>query len=114
MKLLTNTQNQPLLQTNSGQVINLNTLENNTKNENLFPIRAGKELKISRHKNNQFLEKAGKVFSVSKISKSYGTSWYKLESQIVLFCIIQKDTLQLVGSYPVYYLKLLYRYVNSL
>lgn len=113
MKLLTNTQNQPLLQINSGEIINLNTLEN-TKEEDLFPVKAGLELKISKHRNNKFLDKAGKLFSVSRVSRSYGTTWYKLESQIVLFCIVQKDTLQLVGNYPTYYLKLLYRYINSL
>lgn len=114
MKLVTNIQKQPLLLLNSGQVINLNTLEN-TKADCLFPVKAGKKVKISKHKNsNKFLEKAGKLFSVSKVSKNYGTSWYKLEAQIVIFCTIQGENVQLIGNYPLYYLKLLYRYINSL
>lgn len=99
--------------TNSGQVVNLNTLEVITPNELYLPVKAGKEIKISKHKNNNFLEKAGKLFNVSKVSQAYGTKWYKLESNIVLFCIIQNDTIQLIGNYPVYYLKLLYRYITT-
>ena len=113
MKFLTNTQNQPLLQTNSGEIINLNTLEN-TQETDLFPVKAGFAPNFSRHKNDRFLDKAGKLFSVSKIRKSYGMTWYVLESQMFLVCIVNKDTIQLGGSYPVYYLKLLFRYINSL
>lgn len=113
MKLLTNIKRQPLLQKTNGEVINLNTLEITTPNET-FPVKAGKMLKISKHQNNQFLSKAQKIFLVSKLSKSYGTSWYKLESNMILFCIINGDTLQLIGNYPIHYLKLIYRYINSL
>lgn len=112
MKLLTNIKRQPFIQTNFG-VINLNSLQ--VSNETtLFPVKTGKELKISKHKNNKFLEKAGKYFKISRISKTYGITWYKLESQFVIFCVIQGNNLQLIGNYPVFYLKLLYRYVNSL
>ena len=113
MKLVTNINRKPLLLLNSGQVINLNTLQN-TNDKYLIPVKAGKKVKISKHKNSKFLEKAARVFSVSKVSKAYGASWYKLESQFVLFCSIQGETIQLIGNYPIYYLKLIYRFVNSL
>lgn len=110
MKLITAYQ-KPYLQTNDGQIINLNTLEITTEINNAQPVKVGKELKISKHRNNNFLDKAGKIFKISRISKFYGNGWYKLENNIVLFVIIQGDTLQLIGHYPVHYLKLLYRYI---
>lgn len=110
MKLVTAYQ-KPYLQTNDGQIINLNTLEPAEISDNIQPVRVGKELKISKHRNNNFLDKAGKIFKISRISKFYGNGWYKLENNIVLFVIIQGDTLQLIGHYPVHYLKLLYRYI---
>jgi len=109
MKLVTAYQ-KPYLQTNDGKIINLNTLEL-AEIDNVHPVKVGKELKISKHRNNNFLDKAGKIFKISRISKFYGNGWYKLENNIVLFVIIQGDTLQLIGHYPVYYLKLLYRYI---
>ena len=112
MKLLTNNSNQPLLQTNSGQIINLNTLEPYT--DEYLPVKAGGIIRVSKHKNNNFLDKATKSFSVSKVSQAYGTRWYKLESSFTLFAIIKGDTVQLVGNYPLHYLKLLYRYITSL
>lgn len=113
MKLLISNRKQPLLQLNSGQIINLNTLEYTLEYE-YQPIKAGGIPHFSKHRNNKFLEKAGKCFCVAKVTKNYGITWYKLEAKIVLFCIIQGDTLQLIGNYPVYILKLLYRYINSL
>lgn len=113
MKLLISNRKQPLLQLNSGQIINLNTLES-TDECDYQPIKAGGILRFSKHKNVKFLDKASKLFNVSKVSKNYGITWYKLESKIVLFCIIQGDTLQLIGNYPTYYLKLVYRYINTL
>lgn len=110
MKLLTNTSKQPLLQLNSGKVINLNTLQEITPNET-FPIKVGKILKISKHQNNQFLDKAQKIFSVSKVYKFYGTNCYKLKSNITLLCVVQGDTIQLIGNYPLHYIKLMYRYI---
>lgn len=112
MKLLQNTRRQPLLQLNDGQVINLNTLEN-TYNENVFPVKAGNMLSISKHKNNKFIEKAARFFSVSKVKKAYGKSTYLLESNFYIICVVQGETIMLLGSYPVYYLKLLYRYINN-
>lgn len=112
MKLLTNIQNQPLLQTNSGQVINLNTLEPYT--DEYLPVKAGGTIKISKHRNNNFLDKAERIFSISKVSQAYGTRWYKLESNFILFAIVKGDTVQLIGNYPLHYLKLLYRYIISL
>lgn len=114
MKFLTNTQNQPLLQLNNGQIINLNSLEQYTANEDCRLVMVSKELRLTNEKNNNFLDKAGRVFSVSKISKAYGITWYKLESNIVLLVAINGDTLQLLGNYPLHYLKLLYRYITSL
>lgn len=112
MKLLQNIQKQPLLQLNDGQVINLNTLEN-TCNENVFPVKAGNMISVSKHKNQGFIEKAAKLFSVSKIKKAYGKSMYLLESNFYIICIVQGETIMLLGNYPVYYLKLLYRYINN-
>ena len=113
MKLLQNTKRQPLLQLNDGQVINLNTLEN-TYNENVFPVKAGNRISVSKHKNNKFIEKASRFFSVSKVKKAYGKSTYLLESNFYIICVVQGETVMLLGSYPIYYLKLLYRYINSL
>ena len=113
MKLLQNTKKQPLLQLNDGRVVNLNTLENTTYNENVFPVKAGNKISISKHKNNKFIEKAARLFSVSKVKKAYGKSTYLLESNFYIMCVVQGDTIMLLGSYPVYYLKLLYRYINN-
>lgn len=114
MKFLISYKKEPLLKVNDERIINLNTLQECNTSVATTCVRAGKEIKISKHKNQKFLDKASKIFSVSKVSRSYGTSWYKLESNMVLFCIVQGDSLQLIGNYPIYYLKLLYRYVNSL
>ena len=114
MKLLTysSARKQPLLQRNDGVVINLNTLQIIEEAEDLIPVKAGIELKMSKHKNDNFLSKAEKIFKVSRVARAYGTSWYKLESNIILFAIIKGDNLQLVGNYPIHYLKLLYRYIR--
>lgn len=113
MKLYTTlTTNKPLLQTNDGRLVNLNTLEI-TAETNIVPVRAGKELKISKQQNDKFLEKAGRYFNISKVTKFYGNGWYKLENNIVLFCVVQGNSIQLVGHYPLYYLKLIYRFINT-
>lgn len=112
MKFYTNKQNKPLLLQNQ-TLINLNTLEVE-EIESIVPVKAGKDIKISKHSNDKFLEKAGKFFKISRITKYHGQGWYKLENQIVLFCVIQGDSVQVVGNYPIHYLKLLYRYINSL
>ena len=101
----------PLLLLNSGKVINLNTLEEAAPIE-LKPVRAEVKLSISKHRNESFLTKAQRYFSVSKISKDYGISWYQLESNLFVYCVIKGDELQLVGNYPVHYLKLLYRFIS--
>lgn len=98
---------------NNGEIINLNSLEKYTE-EDYRLVKASKELRLSNGKNDNFLEKASKVFSVSKISRAYGITWYKLESNIILICSINEDTLQLLGNYPLHYIKLLYRYIKSL
>lgn len=113
MKLLQNINRQPLLQLNDGQIINLNTLKN-TNDEVTFPVKAGNMISISKHRNNKFIDKAARFFSVSRVKKAYGKSTYLLESNFYIICVIQGDTLLLLGSYPIYYLKLLYRYINSL
>ena len=112
MKLVTNSRNQPFLQLSNGQVLNLNTLTTTTETD-LSPVKAEFEVRFSKHKNNKFLDKAQKVFKVSRVSKSYGSAWYKLESGIVLFTIVQRDKIQLIGNYPIHYLKLLYRFINT-
>lgn len=111
MKFYTTINSKPLLQTNDGRLINLNTLEI-TSEKNIVPVKAGKELRISKQHNNGFLEKAGRYFNISKVAKFYGNGWYKLENNIVLFCIVQGDSVQLLGNYPIHYLKLLYRYIH--
>lgn len=111
MKLVTNIERKPLLKLESGEIINLNTLEPVACET--IPVKIGKELKISKHRNQKFIDKAQKYFKVQKISKQYGAVWYKLESQIVLFCIVQGENLQLIGNYPIYYLKLIYRFINN-
>lgn len=110
MKLVTNIDRKPLLKLEGGEIINLNTLKPIACET--IPVRIGKELKISKHKNKRFIDKAQKYFKVQKISKQYGTVWYKLESQMVLFCIVQGENVQLIGNYPIYYLKLLYRFIT--
>lgn len=112
MKLVTNSRNQPFLQLSNGQVLNLNTLTTTTEDD-LEPVKASSEVKISKHRNNKFLDKAQRIFKVSKVSKAHGSAWYKLESGIVLFTIIQGDKIQLIGNYPIHYLKLLYRFINT-
>lgn len=104
--------NQPFLQLSNGQIINLNTLTATTETD-LKLVKASSEVKISKHRNNKFLDKAQKVFKVSRVSKSYGSAWYKLESGIVLFTVVQGDKIQLIGKYPIHYLKLLYRFINN-
>lgn len=114
MKLLTyNQTKQPLLQRNDGVVINLNTLQPIEKAEGLIPVKAGMELKISKHNSEGFLSKAERIFKITRVAKAYGTSWYKLDAGIVLFAIIKGDSLQLVGNYPIHYLKLVYRFIKS-
>lgn len=113
MKLYTTiNSNKPLLQTNDGRLVNLNTLEFATET-NIVPVKAGKELKISKQHNDKFLEKAGRYFNISKVTKFYGNGWYKLENNIVLFCIVQGNSVQLIGHYPIHYLKLIYRFINT-
>lgn len=112
MRFLTNILKQPLLKLNNGRVINLNTLCEASPIA-CTSIKVCNELKISKHKNNGFLDKAKRYFCVTKMSKDYGISWYKLESNLTIYCIIYGDTLQLVGHYPVHYIKLLYRYINK-
>jgi hypothetical protein len=110
MKLYTTiNSNKPLLQTDAG-LINLNSLQIEFET-NIVPVKAGEDPKISHHKNKDFLSKAAKFFKISKVSKFYGNGWYKLENDIVLFCIIKGDHVQLVGHYPLFYLKLIYRYI---
>lgn len=111
MKFYTNIHSTPLLKINN-QLVNLNTLEGSTESE-IVPVKAGKELKISKHRNNKFIEKAGRFFKISRIAKFYGNGWYKLESNIILLCLVQGDTIQLVGNYPIHYLKLIYRFINT-
>lgn len=113
MKLVTNAQNQPLLQLSNGQVLNLNTLTTITKTDDLSPVKAEFEVRFSKHKNNKFLDKAQRLFKVSKVSKAHGSAWYKLESGITLFTIVQGDRVQLIGNYPIHYLKLIYRFINT-
>lgn len=112
MKLLQNNRKQPLLQLSDGKVINLNTLKY-TKDDQYYPVKAGNKISISKHKNNKFIEKAARLFSVSKVKKAYGKSTYLLESNFYIICVVQGETIMLLGSYPVYYLKLLYRYINN-
>lgn len=111
MKLLQNIRRQPLLQLSDGQVINLNTLQNT--NDACYPVKASNMIAVSKHKNDNFIDKASKLFSVSKIKKAYGKSTYLLESNFYIICVVQGETIMLLGSYPVYYLKLLYRYINN-
>lgn len=113
MKLLTNSLQQPLLQTNTC-IINLNTLQEVKEVDDVIPVKAGLQVSISKHKNNEFIQKAKRIFSVSRMFKGHGITWYKLESKVMFICIIQGDSLQLLGNYPIYYLKLIYRYINTL
>lgn len=112
MKLLQNIKKQPLLQLSDGKVINLNTLQ--YTQDDCYPVKASNMIAVSKHKNDNFIDKAAKLFSVSRVKKAYGKSTYLLDSKFYIICIIQGDTLLLLGSYPIYYLKLLYRYINSL
>lgn len=114
MRLLTNKEMQPLLQTKDGTVINLNTLKSVTYTDSMVPVRTGKETHMSTHKNENFLDKAGRLFKVSRITKMPSVTYYLLDAHIKLLCITKGDELQLIGNYPVHYIKLLYRYVNTL
>lgn len=111
MKLLQNIRRQPLLQLSDGKVINLNTLQDTC--DTSYPVKASNMISISKHKNNKFIEKAERFFSVSKVKKAYGKSTYLLESNFYIICVVQGETLMLLGNYPVYYLKLLYRFINK-
>ena len=101
-----------MLQLSDGRVINLNTLQNT--NDPTYPVKAGNKVTVSKHHNNNFIDKASKLFSVSRVKKAYGKTTYLLESNFYIICVIQGDTVHLLGNYPIYYLKLLYRYINSL
>lgn len=111
MKLLQNIRRQPLLQLSDGQIINLNTLQNT--DDTCYPVKASNMISISKHRNNNFISKAERFFSVSKIKKAYGKSTYLLESNFYIICVVQGETLMLLGNYPVYYLKLIYRFINN-
>ena len=110
MKLLQNIRRQPLLQLSDGKVINLNTLKDT--NDACYPVKASNMIAVSKHHNNNFIDKAAKLFSVSRVKKAYGKTTYLLESNFYIICVIQGDTVLLLGNYPIYYLKLLYRFIN--
>lgn len=113
MRLLTNSKKQPLLQMKDGKIINLNTLqpENTT---DFVPVKAGGATHLSSHKNDRFLDKAGRLFRVSKLATKPNITYYLLDAHVTLFCIIKGNEVQLIGNYPVHYIKLLFRYINSL
>lgn len=113
MRLLTNIKKQPLLQTKDGKIINLNTLETEYTNE-FFPVKAGGETHLSSHKNDRFLDKAGRVFKVSKLATLQSITYYLLDAHVKLLCIVEGNEVQLIGNYPIHYIKLLFRYINSL
>lgn len=113
MRLLTNIKRQPLLQTKDGRIINLNTLKTEYTND-VFPVEAGGDTHLSSHKNDRFLDKAGRAFKVSKLATMTNMRYYLLDAHIKLFCIVKENEVQLIGNYPIYYIKLLFRYINSL
>lgn len=111
MRLCTNNKKQPLLQTRNGDIINLNTLEP-VVHTHCIPLRWNDSHVLVR-KNNKFLEKAKPVLKVSRLATIDDTSYYILGIQVL--CVLDNDNnLKLIGNYPIHYLKLLYRYVNSL
>lgn len=112
MRLLTNSKRQPLLQTKDGKIINLNTLESENT-DNYVLVKPSKDTHLSSHKNNRFLDKAGRLFKVSKIATMPCVSYYLLDAHIKLFCIVKGDEVQLIGNYPVHYIKLLFRYIDN-
>lgn len=113
MRLLMNSKKQPLLQAKDGTIINLNTLkpENTT---GYVLVKPSKETHLSSHQNDRFLDKAGRLFKVSKLATMPCISYYLLDAHIKLFCIVKGNEVQLIGNYPVHYIKLLFRYINSL
>lgn len=113
MRLLTNEKKQPLLQAKDGQIINLNTLKPEDTKEYVL-VKPSKETHLSTHRNDRFLDKAGRLFKVSKLATMPCVTYYLLDAHIKLFCIIKGNEVQLIGNYPVHYIKLLFRYINSL
>jgi len=113
MRLLTNSRKQPLLQTKDGKIINLNTLKPENAEECVL-VKPGKDTHLSSHRNERFLDKAGRLFKVSKLATMPCVTYYLLDAHIKLFCIIKGNEVQLIGNYPVHYIKLLFRYINSL
>lgn len=104
---------QPLLQTKRGELINLNTLQSVTDEHHLIPVEPGINTNTSLHKDKDFLSKAGRLFKVSHLIKKGDMTWYLLDAHVVLLCIIKGDNVRLIGNYPVHFIKLLYRYINS-
>ena len=113
MRLLTNSKKQPLLQMKDGKIINLNTLQPEHTTD-FVPVKAGGATHLSSHKNDRFLDKAGRLFKVSKLATKPNITYYLLDAHVTLFCIIKGNEVQLIGNYPVHYIKLLFRYINSL
>jgi hypothetical protein len=112
MRLLTNEKRQPLLQTKDGKVINLNTLRPENTGKCVL-VKPSKSVHLSSHRNNRFLDKAGRLFKVSKLATMPCVTYYLLDANIKLFCIVKSDEVQLIGNYPIYYLKLLFRYIDN-
>lgn len=113
MRLLTNSKKQPLLQAKDGTIINLNTLKPENTNGYVL-VKPSKETHLSTHRNDKFLDKAGRLFKVSKLATMPCVTYYLLDAHIKLFCIVKGNEVQLIGNYPVHYIKLLFRYINSL
>ena len=114
MKLLIDNNYQPLLQLNSGEIVNLNTLQT-TQTDECRPVRVDDTPKIAKQQfdKEEFLNKAARIFKISRMSRKYGIAYYTLESGIVLMVQIKGDSIWLIGNYPIHYLKLLFRYITT-
>lgn len=113
MKLVTNKLGQPFVQLSPTVIYNLNTLEQVPPRTDFFTVKAVEEIRISKHNDNNFIKKAEKLFKVKKITKMYAMNYYLLDAQLKIFCQVTTNGVQLIGNYPIHYLKLLYRFINN-
>ena len=107
MKFMSNSKGQPLLQF-KGKIYNLNSKKE--INEKCFRIKPGMA-RIASIKDRNILYNAGKYFKVTRLAFSQNVKYYMFDNHLKLFCIIKDDETQVVGNYPIHYLKLICRFM---
>ena len=104
---MSNSKGHPLLQFR-GKIYNLNSKKE--INEKCFRVHPG-IARIASIKDRNILYNAGKYFKVTRIAFSQNVKYYMFDNHLKLFCIIKDGETQLMGNFPVHYLKLLGRFI---